>query len=116
MLGAGVRRGGAGADRVNVVLDTVMRKRGSGVGRGGGGPGAGGTHPPVSSSFFLLLLPAAPPSLPIVPSQLEDVDPGGAGQQQSFQTKGRMHFGSNVLEKASTGGQGESLIHLNPMT
>lgn len=36
-------------------------------------------HPPLSSSFFLLLLPATPPSLPIVPSQLENVDPSGTG-------------------------------------
>lgn len=73
-------------------------------------------HPPLSSSFFLLLLPAAPPSLPIVPSQLENVDPSGTGEQQIFQTKGRIHFGSNVLEKALTEGQGKSLIHLSPMT
>lgn len=73
-------------------------------------------HPPLSSSFFLLLLPATPPSLPIVPSQLENVDPSCTGQQQIFQTKGRIHFGSNVLEKALTEGQGKSLIHLGPMT
>ena len=55
--------------------------------------------PPLSSSFFLLLLPATPPSLPIVPSQLENVDPSSTGQPQNFRTKGRIHFGSNVLEK-----------------
>lgn len=72
-------------------------------------------HPPLSSSFFLLLLPATPPSLPIVPFQLEDVDPSRTGQPQNVQTKGRIHFGSNVLEKVSTEGQGKSLIHLSPM-
>lgn len=72
-------------------------------------------HPPLSSSFFLLLLPATPPSLPIVSSQLEKVDPSGTGQPQNFQTKRRIHFGSNVLEKATTEGQGESLVHLGLM-
>lgn len=70
--------------------------------------------PPLSSSFFLLSLPTTPPALPVVPSQLENVDPGGTGQPQNFQAKGRIHFGGNVLEKASTD-QGESLIHLSPM-
>lgn len=68
-------------------------------------------HPPISSSFFLLLLPAAPPSLPIVSSQLANKDPSGTGQPQNFQTKGRIHFGGNVLEKASTGGQVKALFH-----
>lgn len=72
-------------------------------------------HPPLSSSFFLLLLPATPPFLPVVPSQLENVDPSGARQPQNFQTKERIHFGSNVLEKVSKEDQGKSLLHLNPM-
>lgn len=72
-------------------------------------------HPPWSSSFFLLLLPATPPFFPIVPFQLENVDPSGTGQPQNVQTKERIHFGSNVLEKVSTENQGKSLIHLSPM-
>lgn len=72
-------------------------------------------HPPISRSFFLLLLPAAPPSLPMVSSQLANEDPSGTGQPQNFRTKGRIHFGGNVLEKASTGGQGKARIHLSPM-
>ncbi|MXQ82505.1 hypothetical protein E5288_WYG009715 [Bos mutus] len=34
-----------------------------------------------------------------VPSQLENVDPSSTGQPQNFRTKGRIHFGSNLLEK-----------------
>lgn len=58
-------------------------------------------RPPLSSSFFLLLLPAAPPSLLVVPAQLEEGGPGGTGQPQDVQARGRIHFGSEVLEKRS---------------